>query len=66
MFTLSLEGNVNCLCLRGRTGANLHILVTPFDSWRRSVFDWGSRNPQLKHRKKTPQFSGGQIHEKAT
>lgn len=52
MFTLSLEGNVNCLCLRGRTGGNLHILVAPFDSSRRSVFDWDSRNTQLKHGKK--------------
>lgn len=48
MFTPSLEGNVNCLCLRGRTGCNLHILIAPFDSSRRSVFDWGSRNMRLK------------------
>lgn len=52
MFSLSLEGNVNCLCLRGRTGGYLHILIAPFDSLRRSVFDSGSRSTRLKHRKK--------------
>lgn len=52
MFTLSLEGNVSCSCLRGRTRGNLHILIAPFDSSRRSGFDWGSRNTRLKHGKK--------------
>jgi len=52
MFTLSSEGNGNCLCLRGRTGGNLHLLIAPFDSSRRIVFDWGSRNTRLKHGKK--------------
>lgn len=52
MFSLSLERNMNFLCLRGGTGGYLHILVAPFDSLRRSVFDWDSRSTRLKHGKK--------------
>lgn len=66
MFTLSLGGNVNCLCLKGRTGGNLHILIASFHSLRRSVFDWGSRNTRLRQGKKINQFSGGKIHAKET
>lgn len=70
MFTLSLEGNLNCLCLRGRAGSNLRILIASLDSSRRSVFDWGNRNTGLEHVKKKKkikrQFSGRQIHAKTT
>lgn len=64
MFTLSLEGNVSCSCLRGGTRGNLHVPIAPFDSSRRSVFDWGSRNTQLKHGKKKINSLEGKFMQK--